>query len=63
LLQEYPTRPRAQRERERERERERDGGGVVFGCVGVWVWGFFCSNVSVEDAIEVLGRSLVHKVG
>jgi hypothetical protein len=25
--------------------------------------GFFCSNVSVEDAIEVLAKSLVHKVG
>jgi hypothetical protein len=38
LLQEYPTRPRA--------ERERECGGVVFACVGVWVCGFFCSNVS-----------------
>jgi len=52
-----------QEHREREREREREGGGVVFACVGVWVCGFFCSNVSVEDAIEVLAKSLVHKVG
>ncbi len=35
----------------------------MFACVGVWVCGVFCSNVSVEDAIEVLAKSLVHKVG
>lgn len=29
----------------------------------VWVCGFFCSNLSVEDAIEVLGKVLYTKWG